>query len=565
MTHIKLNLKPRLNKTKPSSITSSTTVLSQQPETRQISTSLLDPRTWLPHQARAVKHIQTHRSLVLDHKMGTGKTKIAILCVMVLQQPALVIVPSALQDNFLKEIDKHGADRRLFHIVSFNETLQTESLSARHHVLVVDEVHLLRNAQGKFNQQITRLAREAQKVILLSGTILINGPRDLAPVANMVLDGKTKVAVKKWMGLMQIQYDKIPTGDYFDREFGEDGLNHRARELFSAILPCFYSYYNPPPSPEFPTLEYHERFVEMHPVQQAFYDQWESGKLTREMAQTMTTRQLLTSDISAIPHFKAYLQGGRRIGNVVEVDQHVYCPKIDALLEDVKQENGQSIVYSAYISSGIDVLKQKLDQHGITYVTFTGKESRVMKHQAVQDYNAGKVRVFLMSSAGGVGLDLKETQSVHLLEPDWNEGNPHQVIYRACRLGSHQTPGATVKVYQYYSIKKTVSWWSSSKVTSQQSKKRKVPLTFTADMYLKQVAEKKARLNQQFYSFARQYSIESEHGCQLQGFIDQAVDQLVEQVKEEMREQKEPKKQNKSVSSKRHSLKRTKTIRFRRV
>jgi superfamily II DNA/RNA helicase len=171
----------------------------------------------------------------------------------------------------------------------------------------------------------------------------------------------------------------------------------------------------------------------------------------------------------------------------------------------------KAIVYSQYLSKGLYIAENLLKQHNISYVKFTGQETENQKKNAVERYNSDQVQVFLISSAGGLGLDLKNTDSVHIMEPAWNLAKISQVIYRAVRYKSHSTPNAIVKVYKYYSYKPTnilKSIWKTLFFSS--SRHRKKPLELSADIYLKQVSIQKDKINQKFLQYAIQHSIEQQ-------------------------------------------------------
>lgn len=67
-------------------------------------------------------------------------------------------------------------------------------------------------------------------------------------------------------------------------------------------------------------------------------------------------------------------------------------------------------------------------------------------------YNEGATRVLLLSAAGGEGLDLKETDEVHVMEPHWNDPVVQQVIGRAVRFRSHADTRTVVRVLRYCSV-----------------------------------------------------------------------------------------------------------------
>jgi SNF2 family DNA or RNA helicase len=61
------------------------------------------------------------------------------------------------------------------------------------------------------------------------------------------------------------------------------------------------------------------------------------------------------------------------------------------------------------------------------------------RREAISRYNKGKVLVLFVSSAGGEGIDLKNTRSVIIMEPHWNNEKIRQVIGRAVRYQSHSS------------------------------------------------------------------------------------------------------------------------------
>jgi SNF2 family DNA or RNA helicase len=176
---------------------------------------------------------------------------------------------------------------------------------------------------------------------------------------------------------------------------------------------------------------------------------------------------------------------------VVDDGKRISAPKFEQLIKFLSKSSGKALVFSHYLSKGIDVASEMLTRRNIPFTTFTGRETQKQKKEAVDAYNHNRVRVMLLSPAGGVGLDLKETESVHIMDPGWNEAETLQAIYRAVRYKSHTKKNAVVKVYRYY-CRKTY----------------KSP-TPSADMYLLQVSKKKEEINTQFLDYAGQHTMET--------------------------------------------------------
>jgi len=161
----------------------------------------------------------------------------------------------------------------------------------------------------------------------------------------------------------------------------------------------------------------------------------------------------------------------------------------------------RALVYSNYLDAGLSPYRQLLDKNQIPYGTFTGDMKAQERAQAVKDYNEGKLRALLVSSAGGEGLDLKGTRQMQLLEPSWNEEKLRQVVGRGIRYQSHaELPEdqRTVAVERYLSTFPQETGWRKAlfgKNTDQ-----------TADQYLAGMSQDKERLNAQVHDLLRQPS-----------------------------------------------------------
>ncbi|NDJ15162.1 MAG: DEAD/DEAH box helicase [Acidobacteriia bacterium] len=336
-------------------------------------------------------------------------------------------------------------------------------------------------------------AAQASKVLLLTGTPLVNRPSDIAPLLNMIVKDHIRLTVPTGLWSSRVFTD-IPTDEGFVRAFGEDGLNAVGRAVWKELLPCVLSHFQPERTPDFPTMTTETVKVPMTPEQATVYRAWETQSLTRSMVAMLSRQTSVPPDLAHLPRFRAYLDGGRRICNMVQVQGHTYAPKFARLLDLLEQNPGPALVFSHYLNQGVRVAEDLLRERGITYVLFTGQETDRQKKEAVERYNRQQVRVFLSSPAGGVGLDLHDTVSVHIMEPGWNEALILQAIYRAVRYKSHSQPQAVVKVYRYYCYRRVMPLTT--------------PLPPSADVYLMEVSRRKERVNQRFLEYALQHSME---------------------------------------------------------
>jgi ERCC4-related helicase len=112
----------------------------------------------------------------------------------------------------------------------------------------------------------------------------------------------------------------------------------------------------------------------------------------------------------------------------------------------------------------------------------------------IDDYNSGKIKVLLITSAGSESLDLKNTRQIHILEPHWNDSKIRQVIGRANRYQSHITlkkSEQNIKIFRWITI---------------------FPLNIkyqTADQYLEELSIKKDEIFLEFKNIIIKTSIEN--------------------------------------------------------
>ena len=230
-----------------------------------------------------------------------------------------------------------------------------------------------------------------------------------------------------------------------------------------------------------------------------------------------------------------------------------YSPKFLHMLENIQDDahQGLHLVYSQFrTAEGIGIFSMVLEKNGFarfrikksslnvwqidmsdidegkpTYALYTGTESseekEIMRHiyngewgqipesigsvlnSKYRNNNMGEViKVFMITSSGSEGINLRNTRYVHIMEPYWHPVRTEQVIGRARRICSHKDlPLAlqTVEVFVYLMI------FSESQLKSDEAieLKRKdlskaVPkFPITSDQYLFEISEIKAGLTSQ--------------------------------------------------------------------
>jgi hypothetical protein len=241
-----------------------------------------------------------------------------------------------------------------------------------------------------------------------------------------------------------------------------------------------------------------------------------------------------------------------------------YSPKFLHMLENIQdpEYEGLHLVYSQFRTlEGIGLFSLTLEKNGFarfnikknsmglwqidipeidegkpTYALYTGTETSEEKEMLRHIYNGewddipesigselkakyinnnmGEViKVFMITSSGSEGINLRNTRYVHIMEPYWHPVRTEQVIGRARRICSHKSlPPAlqTVEVFVYLMIFTEAQLKSDEAVELKRKDLSKaIPHTpQTSDQYLYEISEIKAGLTSQLTDAIKQSSFD---------------------------------------------------------
>ena len=133
--------------------------------------------------------------------------------------------------------------------------------------------------------------------------------------------------------------------------------------------------------------------------------------------------------------------------NSTLVNKAIQLPsaKLDAffeIIEELRANKHRALVFSQFVGH-LSIVRQALDNQGITYQYLDGSTSIPNREVAVKAFQSGKGDLFLISlKAGGLGLNLTAADYVLHLDPWWNPAVEDQASDRAHRIG--QTRPVTI-------------------------------------------------------------------------------------------------------------------------
>jgi hypothetical protein len=449
-----------------------------------------------PHQVRVQERLKKTPGLLLYHGLGSGKSLSGIAASQ--GEKTDVVVPASLRGNFQKEVKKHTSGYAPS-IMSYDKAVKTP---ASGNTLIVDEAHMLGAPDSARSQEMLRKAPEYKKRILLTGTPIRNHPYEIAPLLRMVRGDDAVPTDPKAFNEQFISERKVSPG-ILARIFhgAKAGVEYRIKnpDKFSSLVKGYVDYHAPARD-NFPSVTHETVDVPMSGEQQKYYDfvmQKADPALRYKIQRGLPPSKAEASNLNA------FLSGARQVANSTKgFGGTEVTPKIQkavTALQDLnaKDKNFRGLVYSNYLDAGVRDYASQLKSSGVSHAIFDGSLSDSKRKAMIHDYNAGKIKVLLISGAGSQGLDLKGTKLIQLLEPHWNNARLEQAEGRGIRYKSHDhlPEGERHVLVQRYQ--------STLPTTFAQKLLRQKP-TMGVDQYLSMLSGKKDALNAQFLDILKQ-------------------------------------------------------------
>jgi SNF2 family DNA or RNA helicase len=464
-------------------------------ELRELET-LEDPlnEDLFPHQRAGVKFLTTARRALLADEPGLGKTAQAIRALKQLQDggeqvfPALIVCPNTLKKNWKREFDKWwpGLDiqvikgsatqrRKQFDEPSQIFIINWESLRGHSRLAPYGSVALARCKEcGGHDEKVTENRcevhlRELNKISFKSviadeihrskepkskqsralwaatGTADIRYALTGTPIANNVLD--------LWAILHWISPEEWPSKTRWIDRMVNTMLNafggmmvlgvkpHMEPEFYAALNPRMRRMLKAKVLPWLPEMVFERRDVEMSTKQKKAYEQMRDMMIAElEDGEAITAPSALTQTIRLLQFASSYAEiaTNEESGEIKAVLTDPSC-KVDQLMDDIKNGDfgNDSVAVCAVSRQLIYLLSAALTKEKIEHGLITGAQDEDERQQAVDDFQAGKIKWILFTAqAGGVGITLTAARRLIMLQRPWSLVDHRQALDRVHRIGS---------------------------------------------------------------------------------------------------------------------------------
>lgn len=455
--------------------------------------------------------------VVACHVMGSGKTRTAAACAheFLCQNPqayVIFVVKRAILPQFSAQVCAYFASYEMpTYRLLFTTFAKFANMtpSTRGNLLVVDEVHYANThiamashvlsdvwqksdnpteyvTSGKIPAALLRGSTCAKKVLLLTGTPIINYVHDICNILAMV-HGYTYPISPAKLSQMHKRAIQAPGSVW------AEALRALFRNAFD-FYPAMYPEQETDLGVYFPTCQYEDMCIPMNPVYLQAYRFIEKNMETRARARRKHP------DESVEDHMHSAFYVGLRTAANATLGAAEIAAKTEWVANLISREHkNRFVVFSTFKKHGLLPLLKQLNAEGVKCTMVTGDTTHTDIESAVKKYNSHQARVMLISGAGAEGLDLHETDCVVLLESAWNENRLRQAVCRAVRHGSHgEGNKAVVRVVRMYHVK-----------PSELDDARRGVLPFlqgernSVDLFLKNYAAIKDRDVVQFWRFVK--------------------------------------------------------------
>lgn len=385
------------------------------------------------------------KGLLAIHGIGSGKSLTAVVSAECLYESKqvkkiILVTKAGLIKNFQGEMHRYGSSFPIDYysfekLMNMYKSIGKSVLKtiAKDNLVIIDEAHEIRTETtikkkgiraGFKAQAAIELCKYAKKVLLLTATPLVNYTRDIINLMAMVkgIDPITKT-----------EFNKLKTLD-------------KLSEYFS----CDISYYKCSKDvidPNYPEviLGGDHGIIDMY-MNDKYYKEYKKIEMNISKKKGIDAGKPVTN---------MFYKDVRRNSNILDRDHPEISPKIEWISNFLLNNkngpvkgNGKTVVYSSFLSFGIDAIAKILRKKHIPFSRISGSTledddddkkgmNQTLRQEELEKYNTNKTKILLISAAGGTGLNLLGTRNFILTEPQFNNANEEQAIGRAIRNKSH--------------------------------------------------------------------------------------------------------------------------------
>ena len=383
---------------------------------------------------------------ILADEMGLGKTIQTIMFIkqILKDDPShkiLIVAPTSLIYNWEAEFLKFGSELK-YKVIANNKEQRLKDLesdsnvfittygllrqdedvytSKEFEVIVIDEGQNIKNPKAGISKVLKKVKGNVK--IALTGTPVENSVLEVWSIFDFIMNGYLN-------NLTNFQSKYNIKNDI-------DGKEDILRTLSNLIKPFILRRRKKDVLVSLPDKINNDIYIDLLPEQKKLYASVvkESKKefediMAREgfmkarfkVLQLLTRLRQLCIDPSLL--YENYKDCSVKMNEIINMLQEYI-------------DNGHKVLIFSSFKSGLDILREKLNNNGITNYMIDGTVSSKNRTKMVDAFNKDNTNAFLITlKAGGTGLNLTSADIVIHLDLWWNPAAENQATDRAHRIG----------------------------------------------------------------------------------------------------------------------------------
>ncbi|TQF71561.1 DEAD/DEAH box helicase [Pseudoalteromonas luteoviolacea] len=388
----------------------------------------------------------------LADDMGLGKTlqSLAVLLAKASNGPSLIIAPTSVCFNWQQEATKFAPTLRLFALAQFKSGDQRASLleklsandvlivsygllvqdltllkSIRWECIIADEAQAIKNPLSKRAQAACTLRGHFK--MITTGTPIENNLTELWSLFRFVnpgLLGNLKRFTERFIQPIENREEKPIAARYAQQNLKtllQPFILRRMKHQVLAELP--------------PRTEINLN-IELSDEEQTLYEalrQNAIANIAKANEQKDSGSQHLTM-LAELTKLRQVCCNPNLVAPELMLNS-AKLAKLEALLDELRRNGHKALIFSQFVGH-LQLLKQRLDELGLTYQYLDGSTPAKQRQLSINAFSRGEGDVFLISlKAGGSGLNLTAADYVIHMDPWWNPAVEAQASDRAHRIG----------------------------------------------------------------------------------------------------------------------------------
>lgn len=301
-------------------------------------------------------------------------------------------------------------------------------------ILIVDESHTVRTTSSQTFHAVFAIAAEVDKVLLLSGTPMVNSVEDMQSQLRILTDDS---------------HATVPASYFVNPKTLE--IMH-ARDFARLFTGRVLTHLIPLHATDYPETDRTVHQVPMYTLQRQRYMEFDAEMMSPALRDLMREGVISTALNSFLTRTRAISNTVGRYALSGEKDNPELSAKFRGIRKSLIEDPKPAVVYSFYLENGVLPLKNFVDSTtSLRTAVLTGNTRPAELKNILHRYNVDRtIDVLFLTSAVRQGISLMRTRTVHIMESGWNESLQDQVIGRVVRFRSHADLPATQRHVQIH-------------------------------------------------------------------------------------------------------------------